>query len=576
MATVPARLGFQKRRVLSMAYYKYETVDPQVRVLKERLADLQLYTGAIDQNFDRETETAVKAFQEKNNIVSDGEVGPNTWKTLFKDRPFVAPSQDIKDVPILIFGNFSLSLKTLVPVFLFLIGILSSGGSWLVTKLFLQPTQDRLNDTLSTLQETKAERDRFLAAYNTYVNSTNKPELTFPESDQAIVGRQVEFQWVFKSAAPDTHYLLELLNLDKVGPDRTPFTIPVPTSSRMMMVFPFPEDGLNAEYLWRIAPGELIGAPEGQIGFSQGEWSPYEGQWSSYGHFWIYSSVVERVKRTKTITVGISPTTYGLLDQIDPVSGKLTGFEPWLISFIAQSIPAELLKGDPAFPAKATISVETVNEDWSKLLDGLRNAKFDMVVASVTATRSRAKKVDFSTGYFPVDEVLVARREDRSISDFSSLAGRSLGVQADTTNANAVQALRTEKFARHGFRSYAFQVDSTFGSADELIAALLDKRVDLAMVDNIALSRYRGSVCVVDGEGIHNDLSAFRRENFVDGHEVYAIAFSDGQFRDMVDEILTAKSSVSAIASHRQSEAPIPALAKCGESKVQEFQARSH
>jgi hypothetical protein len=313
---------------LPMAYYKYETVDPQVRSIKERLKNLGLYSGAIDRNFDRETEAAVKAFQKKHKLNPDGEIGPNTWKALFVDKPFIAPSQDIADSPILIFGNLSLSLKTLVTVLLFLVGVLSTGGSWIVTKLFVQPAQERLSDTLSTLQDTKAERDRFFAAYSTLVSSTNRPELTFPANNQALIGRQAEFRWEFKNAAPDTHYLLELTNLDNAGPDRIPYTLPIPTSSLRMMVFPFPDDGLNAEYLWRIAPGDLIGAPAGQVGFSQGQWSPYEGQWSSYGHFWIYSSVIEKVIRTKRLTIGISPTTYGLLDEIDPTTGKLKGFEP--------------------------------------------------------------------------------------------------------------------------------------------------------------------------------------------------------------------------------------------------------
>src|SRR5262249_42728199 len=62
---------------------------------------LTLYAGTIDENFDRETETAVKAFQQSANLTVDGEVGPNTWRALFGEKAFIAPRQDLGDLPIL-------------------------------------------------------------------------------------------------------------------------------------------------------------------------------------------------------------------------------------------------------------------------------------------------------------------------------------------------------------------------------------------------------------------------------------------------------------------------------------------
>ena len=53
-----------------------------VRFLQKLLESKFIPVGTIDGIFGPDTESAVQTFQERNNLVVDGIVGPNTWATI--------------------------------------------------------------------------------------------------------------------------------------------------------------------------------------------------------------------------------------------------------------------------------------------------------------------------------------------------------------------------------------------------------------------------------------------------------------------------------------------------------------
>ncbi|MBF2037140.1 MAG: peptidoglycan-binding protein [Leptolyngbyaceae cyanobacterium T60_A2020_046] len=57
---------------------------PAVTRLQERLNTLGFYQGAFDGIFGPQTEAAVKSFQQRNQLMSDGIVGPATWRALLR------------------------------------------------------------------------------------------------------------------------------------------------------------------------------------------------------------------------------------------------------------------------------------------------------------------------------------------------------------------------------------------------------------------------------------------------------------------------------------------------------------
>ncbi len=57
---------------------------PTVALLQERLRAKGVYSGNLDGIFGEQTEAAVKAFQERSGLETDGVVGPATWQALFR------------------------------------------------------------------------------------------------------------------------------------------------------------------------------------------------------------------------------------------------------------------------------------------------------------------------------------------------------------------------------------------------------------------------------------------------------------------------------------------------------------
>lgn len=70
-----------------------------VRRLETRLADLKLYTGAIDGSYGGGVESAVKSFQKAHGLAVDGVVGEDTWKALFDGA--TPPANQLASAPLL-------------------------------------------------------------------------------------------------------------------------------------------------------------------------------------------------------------------------------------------------------------------------------------------------------------------------------------------------------------------------------------------------------------------------------------------------------------------------------------------
>lgn len=68
-----------------MALYKIGSRGEEVKMLQEKLKDLGYYNGPIDGIFGGGVDAAVKELQIKNNLVADGIVGSNTWKSIFSE-----------------------------------------------------------------------------------------------------------------------------------------------------------------------------------------------------------------------------------------------------------------------------------------------------------------------------------------------------------------------------------------------------------------------------------------------------------------------------------------------------------
>ncbi len=118
-----------------------------------------------------------------------------------------------------------------------------------------------------------------------------------------------------------------------------------------------------------------------------------------------------------------------------------------------------------------------VTQDWDGIIPGLLAEKYDTIIASMSITEERKKKVDFSNKYYttPARFVTAAKNAGIKISK-ENLKGKVIGVQSSTIHEN---------FVRDNFGDVA-----KIKSYDKQSQANLDLkagRVDYVLADAVAL-----------------------------------------------------------------------------------------
>src|SRR5829696_9897649 len=95
-----------------MSTFRLGSSGEEVVRIQERLQELGLYTGALDGRFGGGTESAVKAFQAKENLEVDGVVGPVTFKALLREEAPAEPaiaSESLEHRCLALTGTFETS-----------------------------------------------------------------------------------------------------------------------------------------------------------------------------------------------------------------------------------------------------------------------------------------------------------------------------------------------------------------------------------------------------------------------------------------------------------------------------------
>jgi len=146
-----------------------------------------------------------------------------------------------------------------------------------------------------------------------------------------------------------------------------------------------------------------------------------------------------------------------------------------------------------ALCAAAKLDCEFVVQDWDGMIPGLLAKKFDAIIASMSITEERMKKVDFTGKYYNTPAKFIQRKgagfkivTDSGVEsvpdvtkvtlDKASLKGKSVAIQRATIHENF---LRDNLGDVIEIKSYATQ--------DEANADLAAGRVDLVLADSVAL-----------------------------------------------------------------------------------------
>ncbi len=147
--------------------------------------------------------------------------------------------------------------------------------------------------------------------------------------------------------------------------------------------------------------------------------------------------------------------------------GKVQGFDYEIVRSMGEQLGLE---------------VEFRTTPFDSIIPALAAGECDMIASAMTITDERAEQVDFTEPYFDADQSLLIRAEDEgTISALEDLAGKTIGVQVETTGATYAEENKPE-----GATIRAFQ------TGDEMFPALLSKDLDAALQD-FPVNAYRAS-----------------------------------------------------------------------------------
>ncbi|WP_375057381.1 transporter substrate-binding domain-containing protein [Zobellella sp. DQSA1] len=143
--------------------------------------------------------------------------------------------------------------------------------------------------------------------------------------------------------------------------------------------------------------------------------------------------------------------------------GRLTGFDVDIALALCQAMAAEC---------------ELVAEDWDRLLDGLEQGRFDLVVASMAQTPARAERADFSEYYYRTHSMFIGLA-----NTYDDAAPDTLNNQRIATGAGTIQA----DFLQRRYRNSHIML---VPNQEEALARLVEGEVDLVLSDSINLLNF--------------------------------------------------------------------------------------
>ena len=141
--------------------------------------------------------------------------------------------------------------------------------------------------------------------------------------------------------------------------------------------------------------------------------------------------------------------------------GTLVGFDIDIAMALCEEIGAECV---------------LVPQDWDGIIPALLARKYDAIIASMSITEERKKKVAFSEKYYNTPAKFARKKGSGITISKAGLKGKTIGVQRATTHDNFI----TGEFG-----------DSVnikrYGTQDEAYLDAIAGRVDLLLADSIAM-----------------------------------------------------------------------------------------
>jgi arginine/ornithine transport system substrate-binding protein len=165
-------------------------------------------------------------------------------------------------------------------------------------------------------------------------------------------------------------------------------------------------------------------------------------------------------KDWKKVRIGVEGA-YPPFSYVTP-EGELAGFDIDIAKALGEAMGAE---------------VELVAQDWDGIIPALLAKKYDAIIASMSITEERKKKVAFSNKYYNTPAKFICKKGAMTEFSKENIKGKKVGVQRATIHD------------RYLTDNYGSDVEiKRYGSQDEAYLDLTAGRVDMLLADSIALS----------------------------------------------------------------------------------------
>jgi arginine/ornithine transport system substrate-binding protein len=142
-------------------------------------------------------------------------------------------------------------------------------------------------------------------------------------------------------------------------------------------------------------------------------------------------------------------------------SGQLVGFDIDIALALCKEIGA---------------TCSLVQQDWDGIIPSLLARKYDAIIASMSITEERKKKVAFTNKYYNTPAKFARKKGSGIDISKAGMAGKTVGVQRATTHDNFITAEFGDSVE---IKRYATQ--------DEAYLDAVSGRVDLLLADSVAM-----------------------------------------------------------------------------------------
>ena len=202
-------------------------------------------------------------------------------------------------------------------------------------------------------------------------------------------------------------------------------------------------------------------------------------------------------------------------------SGELQGFDIDIANALCE-----------AMGAKCTL----VQQDWDGIIPALLARKYDAIIASMSITEERKKKVAFSKKYYSTPAKFAAPKDSEVEISSEGLSGKTVGVQRATTHDNFITG------------EFGDAVDvRRYGTQDEAYLDAVAGRLDLLLADSVAMSE--GFLSTEDGQGWEFVGPGYTDPQYFGDGAGIAIRKND---QDLVDMFNTAIDTIRANGTYQE------------------------